>query len=86
MLCLKFELDFDLDAAHAISEDNSNGWRKGLLLSGSSDCSVCVWDLYCHPAGENEEMAITAEMRGILTGHSGGVLDLRIEKNWIISW
>lgn len=85
-LCLKFELDFDLDAAHAISEDPSNEWHKGLLISGSSDCSVCVWDLYCHPARDNGEVTVTAEMRGILQGHAGGVLDLRIEKDWIISW
>lgn len=86
VLCLKFELDFDLDDAHAMSERDPDGWHKGLMVSGSSDCSVGVWDLYCHPAGDNEEIAITAEMRGILYGHSGGVLDLRIEKNWIISW
>ncbi|KAI0089405.1 WD40-repeat-containing domain protein [Irpex rosettiformis] len=83
VLCLKFELDFDLDNAHALSEQS--GWRKGLMVSGSSDCSVCVWDLYCHPAGGGEDMAIVAELRGILTGHTGGVLDLRIEKDWIIS-
>lgn len=86
MLCLKFELDFDLDNACALSEDGVSGWHKGLMVSGSSDCSVCVWDLYCHPAGDDEEMIITAELRGILKGHSGGVLDLRIEKNWILSW
>ena len=30
--------------------------------------------------GENELV------QAILRGHTGGVLDLRIDKNWIISW
>lgn len=86
VLCLKFELDFDLDNGHALSEQNPHGWHKGLMVSGSSDCSVCVWDLYSYPAAGGEEMAVMAELRGILRGHTGGVLDLRIEKDWIISW
>jgi hypothetical protein len=85
-LCLKFELDFDIEQTHALSEQDPRGWHKGLMVSGSSDCSVCVWDLYCHPTGDDEDMIICAELRGVLRGHSGGVLDLRIEKDYIISW
>lgn len=89
VLCLKFEHDFHLNDANALPDGGANGWRKGLMVSGSSDCSVCVWDLYSYPViGEDgeEEIATVAEVRGILRGHTGGVLDLRIEANWIISW
>ncbi|THG93604.1 hypothetical protein EW026_g7675 [Hermanssonia centrifuga] len=87
VLCLKFDQDFDLDEANSLTEDGLQGWRKGFMVSGSSDTSVCVWDLYAHPSeGEDgEEMAIMAEMRGVLRGHTGGVLDLRISDKWIIS-
>jgi F-box and WD-40 domain protein 1/11 len=60
-----------------------------MMVSGSSDCSVCVWNVYSYPVkGEDgeDEFATIAEVRGILRGHTGGVLDLRIEANWIISW
>ncbi len=88
VLCLKFDQDFDLDEANSLTEDGLQGWRKGFMVSGSSDTSVCVWDLYAHPSegGDGEEMAIMAEMRGVLRGHTGGVLDLRISDKWIISW
>lgn len=32
------------------------------------------------------DLTVAAELRGILRGHSGGVLDLRMEKDWIVSW
>jgi F-box and WD-40 domain protein 1/11 len=77
--------------------------RKGLMVSGSSDCSVCVWDLDLGPVMEynntdmdaysdqmhvddDGERQVTAEVRAILKGHSGGVLDLRIDEQWIVSW
>ena len=74
--------------------------RKGFMVSGSSDCSVCVWDLCLGPAVERHsyiddyqmhvdddgERQVTAEVRAILRGHSGGVLDLRIDRQWIVSW
>ena len=76
--------------------------RKGFMVSGSSDCSVCVWDLDLGPVVEyntdmdtysdqmhvedDGERQVTAEVRAILKGHSGGVLDLRIDKQWIVSW
>lgn len=77
------------------------------MVSGSSDCTICVWDLFASPVemdaeglsedgdsgneGDNEgrtvtEMAVVSEMRGILTGHTGGVLDIRIDEKWIVSW
>ena len=79
--------------------------RKGFMVSGSSDCSVCVWDLDLGPIVEyndtdvdaysdnnqmrvddDGERQVTAEVRAILKGHSGGVLDLRIDEHWIVSW
>jgi F-box and WD-40 domain protein 1/11 len=92
--------------------------RKGFMVSGSSDCSVCVWDLTTGRvvgdssdagagrsvqsglssdltgASENgegsstdePEREVNAEVRAVLKGHVGGVLDLRIDKRWIVSW
>ena len=78
--------------------------RKGFMVSGSSDCSVCVWDLDLGPIVEynnpdmdaysdnqmhvddDGERQVTAEVRAVLKGHSGGVLDLRIDEQWIVSW
>ena len=82
----KKERDFDLDDANAVP--GHPGWHRGTMVSGSSDCSVIVWDLYSYLSTEdgNEEFKTTAEIRGTLRGHTGGVLDLRIESKWIISW
>lgn len=76
--------------------------KRGFMVSGSSDCSVCVWDLDLGPVVEHDadmdgypdqmhidddgERQVTAEVRAVLRGHSGGVLDLRIDKQWIVSW
>ena len=89
VLCLKFEKDWDLDPGNALVEDGLTKWRRGFMVSGSSDHTVCVWDLYACSA-ENDrgytEVAVTAELRGVLKGHSGGVLDLEINPDWIVSW
>ncbi|KAG9313801.1 hypothetical protein JVU11DRAFT_6162 [Chiua virens] len=103
VLCLKFERDWDL---------GSDGVCRGFMVSGSSDCTVCVWDLVSTPVSPGENVApaggirpgksrvsyaaaaagslgpprkISAELRKILRGHSGGVLDLRMDENWIVS-
>jgi F-box and WD-40 domain protein 1/11 len=82
--------------------------RKGFMVSGSSDCSVCVWDLMTGQivassdsgggstmqsdsegtsgSGDQPEREVNAEVRAVLKGHVGGVLDLRIDKRWIVSW
>ncbi|KAF9233898.1 WD40-repeat-containing domain protein, partial [Melanogaster broomeanus] len=64
VLCLKFERDWDL---------GSDGICHGFMVSGSSDCTVCVWDL------------VSAEIRKVLRGHSAGVLDLRMDERWIVT-
>ncbi|TCD64303.1 hypothetical protein EIP91_004281 [Steccherinum ochraceum] len=94
VLCLKFDKDWDLDPANALSEEECAGspnhrlWRKGFMVSGSSDSSVCVWDIYSCPVESEDgtvDIAVTAVARGILRGHSLGVLDIRIDDKWIIS-
>ena len=106
VLCLKFERDWDL---------GSDGVCRGFMVSGSSDCTVCVWDLVSTPVEPGERSSvptagssrpgklrdsyaaatagslgpprkITAEIRKVLRGHSGGVLDLRMDEKWIVSW
>ncbi|KAF7366622.1 WD-REPEATS-REGION domain-containing protein [Mycena sanguinolenta] len=72
VLCLKFELEVGKD-----------GCAKGILVTGSSDCSVCVWDMWTDRPGD--EAPVHAEVRAVLKGHGGGVLDLRIDQRWIVS-
>ena len=87
VLCLKFDKDWDLDEANTDTVYPS--WKKGTMVTGSSDCLVCVWDLYaCSTMDEegNVTQVVTANVRGVLRGHTGGVLDLRIDSKWIISW
>lgn len=40
-----------------------------------------MWDLKTGPGGE-----IEAEVKAVLKGHTGGVLDLKIDDKWIVSW
>ncbi|KDQ56875.1 hypothetical protein JAAARDRAFT_194820 [Jaapia argillacea MUCL 33604] len=58
--------------------------KKGFMVSGSSDCSVCVWDLFSG-GGNGKGGEVRAEVRAVLRGHTGGVLDLRIDEKWIVS-
>ncbi|CCM04480.1 uncharacterized protein FIBRA_06660 [Fibroporia radiculosa] len=94
VLCLKFDQDWDLndedgDGEHQYNEETGERpWKWGFMVSGSSDCSICVWALGAREregaeAGEDKE--VTAEITTILRGHSGGVLDLRIDSRWIVS-
>lgn len=95
VLCLKFSADWD---QHGDVENGEGEEKRGFMVSGSSDCTVCVWDLYVggrrksehHLGDENgyidDEREVYAEVRAVLRGHAGGVLDLRIDDNWIVSW
>ncbi|KZP15850.1 WD40 repeat-like protein [Athelia psychrophila] len=75
VLCLKFDQDWDVRR-----EGDDDEQKPGFMVSGSSDCSICVWDLTVGSGGE-----VQAEVRAILKGHSGGVLDLRMDDQRIIS-
>ncbi|KAG2108421.1 WD40 repeat-like protein [Suillus discolor] len=101
VLCLKFEKDFDAkrscsrrsfsrgpinseEEEGGANEDANEGEEEeshGMMVSGSSDCTVRVWDLYAKHRGSG----VRADVRAILRGHSGGVLDLRMDENWIVS-
>lgn len=125
VLCLKFEGDWEREwedgdgeaSERDVSVENKRGMerkreteRKGFMVSGSSDCSVCVWDLTtgkivgdtpspdssadvdsdleCAPGGGEggePEREVNADVRAVLKGHVGGVLDLRIDRRWIVS-
>ncbi|KAJ3515615.1 hypothetical protein NLJ89_g1652 [Agrocybe chaxingu] len=114
VLCLKFEQDWDREwEDHSLSDaprdcpgnpktKEETRQRKGFMVSGSSDCSICVWDLHLGPLVESDDVSVMsdekvnrrrddgdrtveAEVKTILKGHSGGVLDLRIDRRWIVS-
>jgi F-box and WD-40 domain protein 1/11 len=71
VLCLKFEKDWDI----------KGDGRRGFMVSGSSDRRACVWDIWIGEGGE-----VRAEVRAVLRGHLDGVLDLRVDEQWIVSW
>jgi F-box and WD-40 domain protein 1/11 len=71
VLCLKFEKDWDI----------KGDGTKGFIVSGSSDRRACVWDIWIGEGGE-----VHAEVRAVLKGHLDGVLDLRVDEQWIVSW
>lgn len=108
VLCLKFEKDWDREWASddeegPLAKGEPRLARTGFMVSGSSDCTVCVWDLHLGPLMESDDVSISsdcdrlaerdegerqilAEVRATLRGHSLGVLDIRIDKRWIVSW
>ncbi|KDQ32944.1 hypothetical protein PLEOSDRAFT_21125, partial [Pleurotus ostreatus PC15] len=94
VLCLKFDLGAEVcgnqdDTGVRSTVEYKDGWQRGFMVSGSSDCSVCVWDLiYVRstpgtPIDDNAQ--VKAEVKATLKGHTGGVLDIRINKDWIVS-
>ncbi|KAF9777520.1 WD40 repeat-like protein [Thelephora terrestris] len=57
--------------------DIDNPFAPGFMVSGSSDCSIIVWNLLANGR--------RAEVSAILPAHMGGVLDLRIDDKHIVS-
>jgi F-box and WD-40 domain protein 1/11 len=49
---------------------------RGFMCSGSSDRTIRIW----------ERTGGTWEVQAVLSGHAGGVLDLRMDDRWIVSW
>lgn len=70
VLCLKFEEDWDLRQ------------EEGMLITGSSDRTVRVWALR---VVDRETGRVEGYERAVLTGHDGGVLDIRFDARWIAS-
>lgn len=68
-----------------------NKAKMGFMVSGSSDHSICVWDIWTgrplldDNLVESGDKEVNAEPRAILRGHIGGVLDLKIDRKWIVS-
>ncbi|KAG6818599.1 hypothetical protein H0H93_003623 [Arthromyces matolae] len=82
VLCLKFSADWDLGEEDLIGANR----KQGFMVSGSSDCSVCVWSLWTGSrVGDDVDREVKGELQTILRGHLGGVLDLRIDDRWIVS-
>lgn len=86
VLCLKFEKDWSLAQEMDENADSSEQASKGILVSGSSDCTICVWDMELGRTLPNGEREIKGEVKAILEGHEGGVLDIRMDDKWIVSW
>lgn len=59
--------------------------KKGIVYSGSSDSTVCIWDLWVVKTSDGETEVLT-KVRAVLREHGGGVLDLKVVDNWIITW
>ncbi|KAF8902624.1 WD40-repeat-containing domain protein [Gymnopilus junonius] len=99
----KAEKDQTIVGTSSVEMEDAVLPKAGFMVSGSSDCTVCVWDLHLgDPVGNNTdsmsmdddhsvryvddgEREIKADVRAILKGHVGGVLDLRIDDHWIVS-
>ncbi|KAJ7326407.1 hypothetical protein DFH08DRAFT_1084956 [Mycena albidolilacea] len=80
VLCLKFEL--------SSSAGNLQGGGKGMrgtLVTGSSDCTVCVWDLWTESAEEDAEVRAVLGAAGACSicasigGHEGPVNAVGLE-------
>ena len=71
VLCLKFEKDWDIRGDK----------KEGFMVSGSSDRKAFVWDIWIGEGGK-----LCARVRAVLKGHLDGVLDLRVDDQWIVSW
>ncbi|KAG8982255.1 hypothetical protein FRB90_006916, partial [Tulasnella sp. 427] len=56
---------------------------EGFMVSGSSDRTIIVWELSGLGRSGGE---VTGTVKRRLNGHAGGVLDLRVDANWIVSW
>ena len=80
VLCLKFDKDWDIRRVGR-EPDEDPEVKPGFMVSGSSDCSIRVWDLRVDGDG-----GVDAEVRTVLKEHTSGVLDLRFNEQWIVSW
>ncbi|KAJ7704307.1 WD40-repeat-containing domain protein [Mycena rosella] len=64
-------LKFEFSSFDAKTDgDDDDGLVRGFMVTGSSDCT---------------DAPVQGEVRAVLRGHGGGVLDLRIDDKWIVS-
>ncbi|KAJ4001955.1 WD40-repeat-containing domain protein [Lentinula boryana] len=84
VLCLKFIWREGNDENDPICTEDTVV-RKGIMFSGSSDCTICVWDVCMMYNTVEDGYKVDAHVSTVLRGHSGGVLDLRVDDNWIVS-
>ena len=87
VLCVKFD-----DVAGSAAEEGEGEGEASSSSSSSSSSSPTMggsrrrgrW----RRRTENEycEREVNAQVRATLRGHSQGVLDLRIDSRWIVSW
>lgn len=84
VLCLKF----DKVQFPSLGDDDDDVLGNGFLISGSSDCNVFVWDLRRLKKAPKDEKTHGPKqlVKRVLKGHTNGVLDLKTDKNWIVSW
>lgn len=88
VLCLKFEPE-SFGSTDLEQDSFCQDPQKVFMVSGSSDTTVCVWDLDLVPAASGYERSprtVRGTVRKTLKGHAGGVLDIRMDKRWIVSW
>ena len=101
VLCLKFEKEWasgldsccglrscDINGAGNVPVREATSGRVGMLVSGSSDCSIKVWEMRLGDIlpGTGGEREVEARLVDTLSGHEGGVLDIRMDEKWIVSW
>lgn len=93
VLCLKFDKIAMARADSSNDDEDEEDEGDGFMVSGSSDCTVLVWDLrrLWRASGGSRMGGVPVNagpelVKRVLRGHSGGVLDLRIDKQWIVSW
>ncbi|KAF9029562.1 WD40 repeat-like protein [Hymenopellis radicata] len=70
VLCLKFFWEIE--------------GQKGILYSGSSDATVCIWDLWLIQTSDGDT-EVRTKVKAALVGHESGVLDLKVVDNSIIT-
>jgi F-box and WD-40 domain protein 1/11 len=78
--------NYDAYGDHDDNDSTEPRPPKGLLVSGSSDCSICVWEMELGDVLPNGEREVRARVKATLEGHEGGVLDIRMDEKWIVSW
>lgn len=102
MTCQNDETSLSMDMGSGSDSTNDDlgysGKKTGFMFTGSSDCTICVWKLgtgdllddgpeHVDVGREDDrDRQVLAEPIAILKGHTGGVLDLRIDRHWIVSW